>query len=130
MPSARLAKFCTKGSVWWVADSALNMPPDSSRTVVHDGRPVVVVSTDLKNQDSAFPVVSVCPISTSEARQFSTQYDLHLDRGEGNLSNESWVRTTLIQPMDKDKLDDYKGKLNDNRILELDDLIIDYLGML
>ncbi|OFT59927.1 hypothetical protein HMPREF3149_09030 [Corynebacterium sp. HMSC05E07] len=40
------------------------------------------------------------------------------------------MRTTLIQPMDKDKLDDYKGKLNDNRILELDDLIIDYLGML
>lgn len=120
----------TQGSVWTIEDDHIQMPPTARRTVTHDTRPVIVISNDKKNLDDNFPIVLVCPVSTSNFQNFVTQYDLAIAKNNGNLERDSWARTTLVQPLEKELLTDLKGTLPEEILLDLLVGVSDYLGLL
>ena len=88
------------GCVYYVADEVVAMPPEQYRTP-HDRRTVLVVSGDHRNCDPDWPVVLICPVSSGEQ---GSPYDVKLGAGVAGLKKKGWVRSTLVQPLDKKEL--------------------------
>ncbi|WP_407921053.1 type II toxin-antitoxin system PemK/MazF family toxin [Arthrobacter terricola] len=109
--------------MYWVADSEIDMPPEQNRTT-HPRRPVVVLTGDHKNDDSDWPIVVVCPVSSGAQ---VSEYDVRIPANTGGLSSKGWARVCLIQPLDKAFLDDRIGQLEANMV---DQLMANYLGYL
>jgi mRNA-degrading endonuclease toxin of MazEF toxin-antitoxin module len=77
------------GCVYYVADEVVAMPPEQYRTP-HD-----------RNCDPDWPVVLICPVSSGEQ---GSPYDVKLGAGVAGLKKKGWVRSTLVQPLDKKEL--------------------------
>ncbi|MEZ2388238.1 type II toxin-antitoxin system PemK/MazF family toxin [bacterium RCC_150] len=112
-----------RGHLYWVADSEVEMPPEQNRTS-HSQRPVIVITGDHKNDDTDWPIVAVCPVSSGAQ---ASAYDVRIPANTGGLRAKGWARVCLIQPLDKALLGDRIGQLEANMV---DDVIANYLGYL
>lgn len=117
-----------KGQVWLVPDRHLHLPPDVKRKQVHESRPFLILSGDATNQDSEFPIVLGCPISTSA--RFATEFCVKLGASEANLPKKSWVRVVAIQPLDVTHLGELSGSLTSERVAEVEAALFQYMGIL
>ncbi|MXW41515.1 MAG: type II toxin-antitoxin system PemK/MazF family toxin [Acidimicrobiia bacterium] len=98
------------GGVYYVADDKLTLLPESKRTKHEERRPFVVISGQTQNNDSGWPLVLGCPISSSTTQR--TRFCIKLFQGEANLSKKSWIRVPAIQPLSKGDLEDFLGTIS------------------
>ena len=113
--------------VYYVADDKLALPPESKRTRHEERRPFVVISGQTQNNDSRWPLVLGCPISSSTTHR--TRFCIRLSQGDANLSKKSWIRVPAIQPLDKDDLEDLLGTLPKETARELMASILNYMDI-
>jgi len=104
-----------RGSVLWLPDTSINLPPDVNRTL-HPKRPVIVLSRDLNNTDDLWPVFVGCPISSGSS---SSEFDVRLAANEGGLAKKGWARVALIQPFAKVDVMDRAGQLDASVVDEI-----------
>jgi len=90
------------GCIYYVTDERVAMPPEQYRTK-HDRRTVLVISAPTHNDDEAWPIVLVCPVSSGE---LSSIHDVRVGAGVGGLRKKGWVRVALTQPVEKNDLQD------------------------
>lgn len=112
-----------KGSVLWLPDAMINLPPGANRTE-HPRRPVLVVSGDVNNADGEWPVFLGCPISS---QSYSTEFDVRLPAGAGGLPKKGWVRVPLVQPFSKTDVLDRANQLDANRVDEVIARLLSYM---
>lgn len=115
------------GGVYYVADDKLALPPESKRTRHEERRSFVVVSGQPQNNDSRWPLVLGCPISSSTTHR--TRFCIKLSQGEANLGKKSWIRVPAIQPLDKGDLEDLLGTLPDEVAKKLIASILSYMDI-
>lgn len=115
------------GGVYYVADDKLALPPESKRTRHEERRPFVVISGQAQNNDSRWPLVLGCPISSSTTHR--TRFCIKLSQGDANLGKKSWIRVPTIQPLDKDDLEDLLGTLPEEIAQNLMASILDYMDV-
>lgn len=115
-----------KGSVLWLPDDSVNLPPSANRTE-HARRPIVVVSGDDNNADSEWLVFLGCPISSAA---YSTEFDVKLAAGAGGLAKKGWVRVPLVQPFSKTDVLDRAGQLDANLMEEITVRLLSYMDAL
>jgi len=97
-----------RGSVMWVPDAAVQMPPDAHRQM-HAKRPVLVLSGDASNDDASWPIILAAPITSSD---YSTEFDVKVGANQGGLSKKGWIRIPLIQPIAKTDVLERAGQLD------------------
>jgi mRNA-degrading endonuclease toxin of MazEF toxin-antitoxin module len=115
------------GGVYWVDDRTLTLPPNDIRDY-HDRRPVVVLSSDVTNVDSAWKTVLIVP--TSSSTKLWTRYCVKLGMGVANLDRKTWARVPAIQPILKADLSDYLGALPSEKLEEIQGRLLDFMGLL
>jgi len=81
--------------------------------------PHLVVQNNLFNQ-SRVRTVLVCPL-TSNLRWANAPGNILLEKGEGNLTQQSVVNVSQVFVVDKSELDDYIGTLSQKRIQQVVD---------
>ena len=114
-----------RGHIYWVPDSAFKLPPNDKREL-HRQRPYLVFSNDMKNTEPEWPIVFGFPLSTSD--EHSTEFDVHLSKGDGGVMSDCFVLVTLAQAVSKSKLGDRTGQLSANRTDEILARHLGYLG--
>ena len=114
-----------RGHIYWVPDSAIQLPPNNTRPV-HKHRPYLVMSNDSKNTDTAWPIVFGYPLSTSDDR--ATEFDVPVAKGAGGVITDCYVLVALAQAIAKSKLGDRTGQLDAGIIEEVMMRQLTYLG--
>lgn len=96
-----------RGDVYWVSDEKIILPeerlPNKPKRTLHDGRPVVVLQTDMDNSNPHYPIVLVAP--TSHRVEFKDDKDVILPVVAGGLPQEGLLLLGLIQPLLKTDLE-------------------------
>jgi mRNA-degrading endonuclease toxin of MazEF toxin-antitoxin module len=113
-----------RGSVLWVPDTSVQMPPSTGRDW-HPKRPVLVLSRDLNNTDSEWPIFMGCPISSAS---YASEFDVKLAAGLGGLTKKGWVRVALLQPFAKTDAIDRAGQLDAAIVDEVIARLLMYTG--
>lgn len=90
-------------------------------------RPVIIVSGDEKNENSDWPIVLVVPISTSP--RMKTEFCLQIGANVANLPEKGWARVVAVQPLAKDDVSDYIGRLPAAMLALLEENLFDYMGL-
>lgn len=116
------------GGIYYIADAALTLPPDSERQLHQERRPFLVLSGPDTNADPDWTVVSGCPLSSSTV--YRTHLDVKLAAGEGGVTKKCWVRIHAIQPILKEDLEDRVGSLDAVRLQEVQARLLQYLGLI
>jgi mRNA-degrading endonuclease toxin of MazEF toxin-antitoxin module len=115
------------GGIYWVTDAEISLPPEANRKE-HSRRQVVVVSGNPSNTNPDWPVVLIMPISSETSR--NTPHCVKLAYGESNMSKKCWIRTALVQPVEKTVLQDFVGELRPERLEELLSRLFGYMGVI
>lgn len=114
------------GGIYIVRDGALTLPPNDRRDV-HPTRPVVVLSRPDTNVDPNWPVVLVCPLSSSTG--LKTRFCVKLAAGEANSNKKTWIRVPAVQPLLKSELGSHTGTLDQDKLEEVQARLLEYLGL-
>ena len=118
-----------RGGVYWIPDTAVQLPPTTPKDrVVHPRRPFLVMSTDKTNVDDQWPLVIGFPFSTSH--EFSSEFDFELEKGDAGLKEGCWVRIPLFQPIAKEKLLERVGQLSASQMQSVVALHLHYIDAL
>ena len=115
------------GGVYLVADDAISLPPDSAREFHDERRPLVIVSGQESNDNTAWPLVLGCPMSSSTTHK--TQFCVKFAAGEANCTKKTWIRVPAIQPLEKKALGDFTGPLPDEKLELLRARVLQYMGL-
>jgi mRNA interferase MazF len=102
-----------QGDLYWID---VEEPQGSEPGYRH---PHLVVQNNLFNQ-SRVRTVLVCPL-TSNLRWANAPGNILLEKGEGNLTQQSVVNVSQVFVVDKSELDDYIGTLSQKRIQQVVD---------
>jgi mRNA-degrading endonuclease toxin of MazEF toxin-antitoxin module len=122
-----MARAPVRGGVYLVPDDVMILLPAQLRKVLHAGRRYfVVLSGDETNEDTEWPVVSGCPISSSTT--LKTKFDVQLGAGEAGVQKKCWVRVPALQSIEKKHLEDFTGLLDPARLQQIDVSLFWYLG--
>lgn len=88
-------------------------------------RPFVAVSRD-RLLDTDFPTVICAPIVTKLTLGVATQVEVGADAG---LKHDSAILCDVLVSIPKSALTDYKGRLSDEQVRQLDDALTTALGL-
>lgn len=100
-----------QGDIYWVQlEDASGLEPG----IPH---PHVVIQDNLFNH-SRIPTVVACAL-TSNIKRANIPGNVLLDLGEGSLSKQSVVETSKISAVDKYKLGEYIGSLDEKRVNQI-----------
>ena len=116
-----------RGSVFWVNDQAITLPPNANRKY-HDRRSVVVISGNKYNMNPDWDHILVVPTSTQTG--LNTPLCVKLGQGLGNLPAKCWARVHMPQPMLKTDLGDRLGELPEEALNLIMMGLFDYAGAL
>lgn len=114
-----------RGGIYWVPDRLLALPPDNDRNL-HPRRTVVVISGDAEHENEDWPIVLVAPCSSQSTRK--TRYCVKIGQGVANLQKKCWVRVAAVQPIAKDDLGDYVGRLPAHLLEDIYFNLAEYTG--
>lgn len=92
--------FFISGDIHWVSDRVLTLPPEQDRDVVHNQRPVIIVSKFAA--ESNWKTALIIPCSTSPKHK--SRLCVPLAKGIANLSDDTWARVPALQVIAKDKI--------------------------
>lgn len=106
-----------RGQVWW-----WNCPIHTRKHIQEGRRPVIVVSNDTCN--TASPVVTVIPLTTSVKRPYPQQVPLVCQH------SVSIAITDQITSIPVDELDDFICSLHDFQMEQVDRAICVQLGLI
>jgi mRNA-degrading endonuclease toxin of MazEF toxin-antitoxin module len=101
-----------RGEIWWV-----ELPTDPTGK---GPRPVVIVSSDGRNQNHRANTVLVAPLTTTIHKDMPTK--IYLPPGETGLQEASCVRAENLTVVRKDQLRESRSglrKLSNSRICEI-----------
>lgn len=117
------------GQIYLCDDKELMFPDEKllRKRELHDKRPVLVVQDNEFNNNPAFPLIMITPISTKVI--YKTYMDFELKKGKDPVKEDCYVRLYLTQPTLKTNLVSFVGKLVQDRIDEIKAIYIDYLGL-
>ena len=104
-----------KGEIYW-ANLSPTVGSEISKT-----RPVLIVSNNINNQYAA--TVSILPITSTTAKIYP------FDEGEGNLANDSKAKANQIRTIDKQRIGDRIGKINESKLAEIENAILTHLDI-
>ncbi|MCS3492417.1 mRNA-degrading endonuclease toxin of MazEF toxin-antitoxin module [Arthrobacter sp. JUb119] len=114
--------------LWWFKDEHLVFPPDYARTP-KSSRLIVITSHDAYNSNPEWPFVFGVPVSTSE--DWATPTCVPLIPKRDNVTQSSWARVAIMQPLAKETLIDGQcqmaGKISTEAMEEIQASL---LGML
>ena len=99
-----------QGQVYWLRFKGRGSEPDGKR-------PAVVVQHDRFNR-SAINTTVVAAV-TSNLRLAAMPGNVRLRKGEANLPRPSVVNVSQLRTVDRDRLGDPVGRLNDGRLIEV-----------
>ncbi len=100
------------GAVYICTDTALRFPEtDDSQRTLHDGRRVILLQAGKYNMEGQPPgTVLVVPCSASHRMKVGP-YDLNIPEGTPGFTKRAVAYTSLVQPVRKTHLNDYKGNV-------------------
>jgi mRNA-degrading endonuclease toxin of MazEF toxin-antitoxin module len=116
------------GGIYFVTDSKLTLLPREDRQIHEERRRFVILSGSETNLDDSWPVILGCPISSSTS--FKTRFDVKLAAGEAGTTKKCWIRIPAAQPLLKADLEDLTGKLDGERLQEVQARLLQYLGLI
>jgi mRNA-degrading endonuclease toxin of MazEF toxin-antitoxin module len=110
-----------RGEIYYVPDGLIKLPKSQLKgeRVEHEARPVLVLQTDLDNQNPLYPIILVAPLSHRVDLQDDKDYRLNV--GQGGIKQDSLVQLGLTQPI-------LKIDLVGNPIGQLDDLVMEEIN--
>lgn len=114
-----------RGDVWLAQFAAF---PHEKR-VPGKERPVVVVQNDEDNDNPAYPLVVVVPVSTQKVDRIYKQ-DVLLSRGTGGLSEESKALVGIVRTIQKTDLVKKLGRLPKEKVAEVNLKLLRQMGFL
>ncbi|NUO81519.1 type II toxin-antitoxin system PemK/MazF family toxin [candidate division KSB1 bacterium] len=103
--------------------------PHEDETAVGKERPVLVVQNDEDNDNQHYPFVIVAPFSTKKLDRVYKQ-DVALKAGEGGLGSDSKILLGILRTILKSDLIRRLGKLNKQRLEEVNIKLFRELGFL
>lgn len=86
-------------------------------------RPVLIVSNDVNNRYAA--TVTIVPITSTTEKIYP--FEVFLPKGEGNLLNDSKAKANQIRTIDELRLKKRLGKINENKLKEIEQAILIHL---
>ena len=86
-------------------------------------RPVLIVSNDINNQYAA--TVTIVPITSTTEKIYP--FEVSLLKGEGNLTSDSKAKANQIRTIDKLRLKKRLGKINEDKLKEIEQAILIHL---
>lgn len=92
-------------------------------------RPVVIVQSDEDNENRAYPLVVVVPVSTKKVDRVYKQ-DVPLPRGMGGLSEDSKALVGIVRTIRKIDLVKRLGRLPREKLEELNLKLLRQMGFL
>lgn len=109
-----------KGEIFWARlDPVLG-------SEIAKTRPVLIVSNDINNQYGS--TVTILPITSSTAKIYP--FEVLLTAGEGGLQNESKVKANQIRTIDKSRLGNKLGQLDNARMKAVELAVLIHLDIL
>ena len=89
-------------------------------------RPVIVVSNDKNNQFSG--TVTILPVTSKNLRK-CYPFEVFLSKGSGNLPKDSKVKADQIRILDKSRMAELIGMLNESEMRSIEKAIRIHLGL-
>ena len=89
-------------------------------------RPVVIVSNDKNNEFSG--TVTILPITSKNLRKVYP-FEIFLSKGAGNLPKNSKVKADQIRTLDKARIVALIGKLEEEKMVEIENAIRIHLAI-
>lgn len=125
---ARTGTLFYFGQVWLVRDEDVHMPDASigSGRMMHEFRPVVVVSNNGQNSNAYYPMVTIAPCSTRVDKK--QKHDIQLFPGRDGVNEVCVIRVGLLQPCLKIDLCKYLGMVSEDKKTELSASIAFWFG--
>jgi len=122
-----------RGEIYLVADDLIVLPetrlPSKSERELHESRPILILQTNLDNNDPLYPTILVAPLSHRVDLQ--DQRDFKLSTGQAGLEHDSIVQLGLIQPFLKvDLQGEALGKVDDMTMNDIDAVLAANLGLI
>lgn len=114
-----------RGDVFWARFAVFPHEPAAPGKE----RPVVALQNDEDNEDSAYPLIVVVPVSTQKVERVYRQ-DVVLPRGTGGLSEDSKVLIGLVRTIQKRDLIRRLGHLPRAKIEQVNLKLLRQLGFL
>jgi len=90
-------------------------------------RPVVVVSNDINNTYAG--TVSILPVTSKNTKKIYP-FEIFLSKGSANLPKNSKVKADQIRTIDKSRIVQFIGVLNEKEISQIEKAISIHLGLL
>ena len=122
-----------RGQVYLVADDLIILPktrlPSKPERELHESRPVLIVQTNLDNDDPLHPIILVAPLSRRVDLQ--DQRNFKLSAGQAGLEHDSIVQLGLAQPVLKiDLQGEALGRVDDITMNDIDAVLAANLGLI
>lgn len=108
-----------RGEIYWV-----NWNP--SRSSEQKGiRPALIIQNDIGNEYS--PTTIIASLSTAMQKQYP--FTVNITSQESGLPKDSTINLSTIMTIDKTRLTDKCGELDQSRMFEVDQAIMTSLGL-
>ena len=122
-----------RGEIYLIADDLIVLPktrlPSKPEREPHESRPVLILQTNLDNDDPLYPTILVTPLSHRVDLQ--DQRDFKLSAGQAGLEHDSIVQLGLTQPVLKiDLQGEVLGKVDDITMNDIDAVLAANLGLI
>jgi len=122
-----------RGEVYLVADDLIILPktrlPSKPDREPHESRPVLILQTNLDNDDPVYATILVAPLSRRVDLQ--DQRDFKLSAGQAGLEHDSIVQLGLTQPVLKiDLQGEALGRVDDITMNDIDAVLAANLGLI
>lgn len=95
------------------------------RSEISKTRPVLIVSNDINNNHAA--TVTIVPVTSSTEKTYP--FEVFMPAGAGNLTNDSKAKANQIRTIDKLRLRKLFGKINQEKLREIEQAILIHLGI-
>jgi len=122
-----------RGETYLIADDLIVLPetrlPSKPGRELHENRPVLILQTNLDNDDPLYPTILVAPLSHRVDLQ--DQRDFKLSARQAGLEHDSIVQLGLTQPVLKiDLQGEALGKVDDITMNDIDAVLAANLGLI
>ncbi len=122
-----------RGEIYLIVDALIVLPetrlPSKPGRELHENRPVLILQTNLDNDDPLYPTILVAPLSHRVDLQ--DQRDFNLSAGQASLEHDSIVQLGLTQPVLKiDLQGEAPGKVGDITMNDIDAVLAANLGLI
>lgn len=122
-----------RGEIYLIADDLIVLPetrlPSKLGRELHENRPVLILQTNLDNDDPLYLTILAVPLSHRVDLQ--DQRDFKLSAGQAGLEHDSIVQLGLTQPVLKiDLQGEALGKVDDITMNDIDAVLAANLGLI